>query len=125
MKSTVIFGAIVVGFLCLITSTLWTSLFPATSSWSDEKAHRSAEVKARVAYLGGIVNSPTRRMHGGPDPASAKAEFDALQKENEQLNSEFETAAYRPNTISKILKWSGISLAAIGIIGYYAVKQSS
>ena len=125
MKSAIVFGAIIVGLLCLVTSSMWNNLFPATSHWTNEKAQRSAEVKARLAYLGGYVNATTpRSMHGGPDPATAKTEFDALTKENEQLNAEFESVASKPHTIAKVLKWTGIILAVVGIIGWYAVKES-
>jgi hypothetical protein len=45
--------------------------------------------------------------------------------ESEQLNAEFQSAYDRPNTISSILKWTGLSLAAIGIIGWYAARNAS
>jgi hypothetical protein len=125
MKSAIPFGMIVVGVLLIVVSSLWAYLYPGTSSWTDEKATRAAEVKARLSDLGPLVNPPVRRMHSGPDPASLKAEFDALQKENEQLDADFKSAAERPNVISKMLKWSGISLAVLGIVGWYAVKQTS
>ena len=85
---------------------------------------RSTEVKARLSDLGPLVNPPNPRMHRGPDPATLKAEFDALMKENEQLDAEFSSAADSPKTASAILKWTGISLAVLGIIGWYAVKQA-
>jgi hypothetical protein len=64
-------------------------------------------------------------MHRGADTGTLKAEFDALILEEKQLNEEFETARDRPENSSKLLKWSGISLAVVGLIGWYAVKQSS
>jgi hypothetical protein len=124
MKSVVACGTLAVGFLLLILSSLWISLFPATTTWTDEKATRSADVKARMAYLGNIVNSPTTRSPRGPDPQAAKKEFDALVIENQQLNDEFNSAAETPVVVSRVLKWSGISLAIIGLIGWYAVNQS-
>ena len=125
MKNAVIFGAIALGFVLLIASSLWQGLFPATASWTEEKAQRASDIKARLSNIGPIVNSTKRTMHGGPDPATLKVEFDALEKENEQLNAEFQSAHDRPNTIAKILKWSGISLGIFGLIGWYAVKQTS
>jgi hypothetical protein len=126
MKSAVPLGAIGLGFLLLLLSSLWSTLFPATSTWTEEKAIRSSEVKARISNLGPIIYSTKPiSMHRGPDPGSLKAEFDALVKENEQLDAEFESAATSPKTASRLLKWSGISLAIVGLIGWYAVKQSS
>lgn len=124
MKSAIVLGAMALGFLLLVASSVWTSLFPATSSWTPEKAQRSAEVKDRLANLGPLVNAPTRSMHSGADRGVLKAEFDQLIRENEQLNAEFQSAYDRPNTFANLLKWSGISLAIIGIIGWYAVKDS-
>jgi hypothetical protein len=125
MKTAIPFAAIVLGLLLLVASTFWTRLFSQASAWTNEKATRSAEVKARLAYLGGIINSPNKSPPRGLNPASAQAEFDALKKEDEQLNAEYRTIAHRPGAISKVLKWSGISLAVVGIISWYAVKQSS
>lgn len=124
MKSAIAMGTIALGFLLLVTSGLWTSLFPATSSWTTEKAQRAAQVKDRLSNLGPVVNSPRPRMHGGADPAQLKIEYDSLVRENETLNAEFQSAAHRPNTISNILKWTGISLAGIGIAGWFAVREA-
>jgi hypothetical protein len=125
MKLALVTGAIAIGFLLLVGSSVSSRLFPATSTWTEEKASRSADVKARLAYLGGVVNSRAPRMHGGLDPVSAKAEFDALKTENEQLNAEFQTAHDRPNTIAWMLKWSGIGVLAVGVVGWFAVKNTS
>jgi hypothetical protein len=124
MKSAIAMGTIALGFLLLVASGLTASLFPATSTWTVEKAQRAAKVKDRLSNLGPIVNSTRPRMHGGVDPAQLKIEFDSLIKENEQLNSEFESAANGPKTVSNLLKWTGISLAGIGIAGWFAVREA-
>ena len=127
MKSAVVIGLIGVGFLFLVLSSVWPSLFPGTSTWTPAKAARWAEVKDRLHNLSFYVNNPKVRvsMHSGPDLGAAKEEFDRISKEGEQLKADFEAAANRPHTVAKYLKWTGISLAAIGIIGWYAVKQTS
>ena len=63
-------------------------------------------------------------MHAGQDIGKLKAEYDELQKEVTQLNADFTSAAETPHTVAKFLKWTGISLAAFGLIGWYAVNQS-
>jgi preprotein translocase subunit Sss1 len=123
MKSSAALGAVALGFLLLVGGGVWTKLFPGTSSWTPEKAARWSEVKDRVYTLSFVVHGKPR-MHAGRDSASVKQEYDALLKENEQLKAEFESVATRPNTISKVLKWAGISLAVIGVIGWYAVKNT-
>lgn len=124
MKSVIVIGVIGVGILLLLLSTVWGSLFPATATWTDEKAERSAQVKSRMAYLGGVINNPAARSGGASDLAKSKEEFNALVEENEQLNNEFESAANTPQTVAKFLKWSGISLAGVGLIGWFGIKQS-
>jgi len=124
MKSAVAMGVAGFGIALLVLSTIWASLSRAESNWTEEKANRSIEVKARLAYLGGQINNPKRSMHAGPDPAELKTEFDALKKESEQLNAEFSSVAERPNTIAKYMKWTGIGLAALGLIGWFAVKEA-
>jgi hypothetical protein len=123
MKSAVALGALVLGILLLAIGGFWSSMFPATSSWTEEKAVRSAQVKERLSNLGPIVNSTRVTMHGGADRGALKAEFDQLMKENEQLNAAFQSAYDSPQTMSKVLKWSGISLVVAGLIGWYAVKN--
>jgi hypothetical protein len=120
---TAVYGAIALGFLLLAASGLWSTLFPATSSWTPEKGTRWGQVKDRLNNLSFIVHRPAS-MHRGPDLGPLKAEYEALQREHEQLKSEFESAAIRPNKIAKVLKWTGISLAIVGIVGWYAEKDS-
>jgi hypothetical protein len=123
MKSAVIV-AIILGFVLFLASGIWSTLFPATNSWTPDKAARLSEIKGRLNDLSFQLQSAANRMHSGPDPATLKTEYDALNKEFDVLKTDFETAAERPQTVSRILKWSGLILAALGIIGWYAVKDS-
>jgi hypothetical protein len=125
MKIAIAISTIAVGILLLLASSLWSTIFPATNAWTEEKSQRHIEVQTRLSNLGPIVNTTTPTMHRGPDPATLKAEFDALVKENQQLNAEFEAARDGPETKSSILKWTGIALAVAGLFGWYGVKQSS
>jgi hypothetical protein len=125
MKVAIAIGIMALGLLLLLVSSLWSTIFPATAAWTEEKAQRHIEVQTRLSNLGPIVNSPRPSMHRGPDPATLKAEFDALTKENQLLNAEFESARDAPKTKSTILKWTGIVLVVAGLFGWYGVKQSS
>jgi hypothetical protein len=124
MKSTVVLGVMVLGFALLVVSSLWSHLFPPTSSWTQQKAARMSEVKAQINNLGAQLYLAESRTYGGQDPGELKAEYNALQEEFEQLKADFESATETPQTVSTVLKWTGISLAALGIIGWYAVKQT-
>jgi hypothetical protein len=126
MKTAIMFGVIGVGFLLLILSGFWTALFPGRSQWTDEKAARWAVVKDRLHNLSFVVNAPPGKvsMHSGPDLGKAKAEYDAIKQEATQLQADFEMAYDSPRTTATVLKWSGISLAVVGLMGWYAVKNS-
>jgi hypothetical protein len=127
MKLAAAFSLIGLGLLLLALSGLWPKLFPGTSMWTPEKAARWAEIKDRLHNLSFLVNSPRARvsMHRGPELGQAKAEYDRIKQEGEQLRAEFEAAASRPQTVATILKWSGISLAGLGVVGWYVVKNEA
>jgi hypothetical protein len=140
MKGPLAFGAMVVGFVLLAFSGIWSTLFPATSAWTDAKAERRAEVQDRIHNLRFLLlaqtNTSQRSFHSHApieeqnsrtrrDPVALQAELSELMKESEQLNAEFQSAYDRPNTISSVLKWTGISLAAVGVIGWYAARNTS
>jgi hypothetical protein len=124
MKSAVVSGMIGFGIVLFLLSALWSTIFPATATWTNEKANRFGEVKARLHNLSFIVNVPKPNLQKGQDLGQLKAEYEQLKKENEQLDVEFTSAADTPKTVSRFLKWTGLSLAGVGIIGYYAVNQS-
>jgi hypothetical protein len=124
MKAGITLGAVILGFALLVASSVWGKLFPPTKSWTLEKSARMSEVKARINDVGAMLYKASQRMHGGPDAGPLQAEHDALIKEFSQLKTEFESAADRPRTASAFLKWTGISLAVVGLIGWYAVKDS-
>src|SRR4029079_11197584 len=123
MMKNISLGILCLGFVLVAIGGLWSSLFPATAKWTNEKATHSAEVKARMAYLGGIVNS-TNSSRSAAEVQKAKTEFDSLSAENEQLNSEFNSADGTPKTVSKVLWWSGISVMLVGIFAWYATNQA-
>ena len=124
MKSVVVSGIIGLGLILFLLSGLWSTLFPPTARWTDEKSKRSTEVKTRLYNLSFIVNAPRPSLQKGQDLGQLKAEYEQLKKENEELNADFASATETPKTVARFLKWSGISLTLVGIIGWYAVNQS-
>jgi hypothetical protein len=115
---------ILLGLLLFAASALWTTLFPPTNAWTPEKAARLSEIKGRLNELSFTLQRANGRMHSGPDIGPLKAEYAALNKEFDELKTDFETVTERLQTVSTVLKWTGISLAIVGIIGWYAVKQT-
>jgi hypothetical protein len=118
-------GAIALGFVLLLASGLWSTLFPPTRTWTVDKASRLSEIKARINDLGAQLYKAKGRTYGGADPGPIQAEYDVLTKEFDQLKTDFESTTGRTQKTATVLKWTGISLATLGIIGWYAVKQSS
>ncbi len=119
---TVVGIAIALGVLMLLLSTVWANIFGAASNWTNEKATRSNEANARLHYLNGIIKSGTRNA---ADKEKAQAEVNTLIPEIQKLNDEFTSVAETPQTVAKVLRWSGISVATLGLIGWYAANQSN
>jgi hypothetical protein len=123
----IVSGLIGLGVLLLLTGVVWANWFSGGSGFTLEKAERWNEVKNRIHNLAFVVNAPpgTIKLHKGQDIGQAKAEFEALKKESEQLEAEYSGAYESPKTTAKVLRWTGLSLAVIGVIGWYAVNQSN
>jgi hypothetical protein len=124
MKPVITLGAVALGFALLVVSSVWGKLFPPTQTWTLQKAERMSEVKVRINDVGAMLYKATQRIHAGSDPGPIQAEYNELTKEFDKLKSEFESATQRPQTTSTVLKWTGISLAVLGLVGWYAVKDS-
>ena len=120
----VVAGLIAFGLVLFLLSALWTTIFPPTARWTDEKASHALEVKSKLHNLAFIVNAPKPSLQKGQDLGQMKAEYEQLKKENEELNSDFASAAETPKTVATFLKWSGLSIALVGVVGWYAVNQS-
>jgi hypothetical protein len=71
-----------------------------------------------------VVNVPKPNLQRGQDLGVLKAEYEQLKKENAELDAEYTSAADTPKTVARFLKWTGLSLALVGIIGWYAVSQT-
>src|SRR3954468_22743074 len=101
MKSAVVIGVIGLGILMFLISGLWSTVFPPTARWTDEKAKRSTEVKSRLHNLAFIVNAPKPNLQRGQDIGQLKAEYEKLRKENDELNADFNSATETPQTVSR------------------------
>jgi len=125
MKS-IAFGILGLGLLMLLLSGIWVSMFSGQSSFTKEKAARWGDIKQRMHNLAFVVNAPpgSVKMHSGPDPGQAKAEYEKLKVEDAQLAAEFSGVYDTPRTMATFFKWGGLSLTALGLIAWYAVNQS-
>jgi hypothetical protein len=120
MKSTFSVGALGLGFSLLTLGFLWTIMFPATASWTAEKASRMSAISAELNDLSAKLYIAQKRTYGGPDPGEMKANYDRLLAEHKQLTVDFETISVRPKTFARVFKWAGLSLTVVGLVGWYA-----
>lgn len=125
MKSAVAFIPMCVGALLVLVSLFWIQLFPGTSSWTSEKAAQWAEVKDRLHNLSFVVNAPPGseppRRH--PNREAAQREYDKVKARAKELQAEFKSAYNTPRTTATVLKWSGLSLFILGLVGWLVLKD--
>jgi hypothetical protein len=124
MKATTA-GLIGLGIVLFLLSGLWTTIFNGRSTWTDEKARRLGEIRNRMSTLGFLIDQPV--IPGNEQSAQNKAavmkEVEELRTERTALALDYSSAHDTPILVAQILKWSGISVALVGIVGWYAVAQ--
>lgn len=118
-------GAMALGIVLVLLSVAWTTIFPSSAKWTPDKEAHWQKVKGRMHSLSFVISDPKQAdARRGQDAMSAKAEFDKLKLEDDELRAQFSSAYDTPRTTSTILKWSGLSIAAVGVVGWYAANQS-
>jgi hypothetical protein len=124
MKATTA-GLIGLGIVLFLLSGLWTTVFNGRSTWTDEKAKRMGEIRNRMSTLGFLVDRKDTPgdAQGAQAKAAAVKEAEELRRERAALASDYSSAHDAPLLVAKVLKWSGISVALVGITGWYAVAQ--
>lgn len=118
--------AIGIGILLMALGVLWPVLFPATRTWTDEKSRRLKEISGKAQYAKGMIELAQRKpsMTGGESPAVLKGKLEEMTKEVNELRAEYSSAQDNPQVIGKVFKWSGVSVMALGVVGYLATKDA-
>jgi hypothetical protein len=126
VKSAIVMGLIGVGVLLVIISGVWASMFPGTASWTPEKAERLTELRRTLHNLAIAASSQPGSINPrvAASPAAAKADYDRLKPECDALLAEVKATSARPNNTATMLRWTGISLAGLGLVGWFAVRQA-
>jgi hypothetical protein len=134
------FAAILVGLVLLAFSTIASSIFNGRSMWTEELANRRTSNQQRIFGLQAQLiarksgGSAALQSHASPedvpaaagkDSAALQADLDALKAQQQTLNDQFNAAHNRPSKFGGALRWSGIILAALGILGWYAANQQN
>ncbi len=122
MKEMLPAGAVGTGIFLLLLSGVWGFLFPATSSWTDEKAERMAGLTKEVHSLlfKSVGAKEQRGSQRGADPKAAEAEYERAKEELATLREEFESARDSPTTAANYLRWVGTALVLLGGLGVMA-----
>lgn len=110
----------------MICSVIWPVLFPATRTWTDEKSRRLKELSGKTQFLMGKIEyaKSNPSMTRGENPAEMKQRADKMMAELKTLQDEFSGAVDSPKTVSTVLKWSGVGVMALGVVGYLATKDA-
>ena len=127
MKAAFPVSALMLGVLLLLASFGWSTLFPATRTWTTEKSQRLSELGGEANRLQfAIVNAQQNpSMHFGQNPAELQAAYDEVRDEYDRLHAEFENARQRPETAARLLRWSGIVCVGAAAAGLWVMQQNS
>lgn len=115
MKEMLPMGAVGLGIFLLVLSAVWGFLFPASNSWTHEKAKRMSEVQDQVHILlyQAVAAKQRPNLKSGKNPAEVQVQYQEAQEELKSLRTEFETLRDRPEAAAKGIRWAGIALVLI------------
>jgi hypothetical protein len=127
MKSALPHVAVVLGVVLLVCSAAWSSLFPPTRTWTQEKSERLSKLGSEANRLKfAIVESRANpSMHAGRNPAEVKKEYDQVMEEYDALNEELKAARDAPQAAASVLRWAGILLTVVGAIAVFMRREGA
>ena len=116
MKDTISVILVGIGIPLLLLSFLWSTFFPASSNWTDEKAVRMKELgrEAHKLMFASEAAAANNDMKSGESAAELKARYKETQKELKAMREEFESQRDSPQTVATFLRWTGIGLVLVG-----------
>ena len=119
-------GAASLGGSLLALSLLWGYLFPPQNTWTVEKASRMSELSNQAHTLHIQVNQAKRNPSAGGDqePGDVHQRYREVTVELAALKSELEAAKQAPQTISKLLRWSGMIVLICALVGLRFLRSA-
>ena len=125
MKTTLVLVTLGIGAALLVLGLMWVTLFPGTATWTPDKAAQWAKTKDQLHNLSVLVNAPPEAdpPPRGANLAEARAEYDRVKAAATKLQAEFESAYQTPRTTAAVLKWSGLGLLGLGVVGWLVVRR--
>lgn len=116
---------VLLGLGCLLLGVgfLWSTVFPPSRTWTEEKANRMTELSNNAHKLLFVAkNAKTNPRPGGPTPTEAQAAYDEAKAELDTLKAEFESARDTPTTTGTYLRYLGIALALGGGFAHMSAR---
>ena len=125
MKTALPAIVVVVGFLMLGLSLVWSMLFPPSAVWTQEKAVQMTELGNQATAIKLEMGQRETRpsMHAGQNVAELKGKYDQIYAEYTALYEEFRSAKDSPQTSSSYLRWIGIACVAVGAVVVMATRK--
>ncbi len=123
MKSKLCIVAAGLGLALVVLSLMWGMLFPPEDIWTVDKSRRMSELTERAHLLHIKVKKAQRQ----PLTASAGQDAEEYRKVTEELAAlklELESAKSRPETMTLGLRWGGLLLTALGLVGFRLIGGS-
>lgn len=122
MKGAAPMIAVGVGVAMLCLSAVWPLVFPASRTWTEEKAQRMAELSGQAHELG--FKSVAAKQRPGGDPVAARKEYEAVRAELDKMQAEFENQKDAPNQVATWLRWAGAAVTLLGGAGVLVGRNS-
>lgn len=127
MKKYLPASTLVLGIAMVALSFAWSTLFPATNAWNEDKSRRLAELGGEVNLLRfEIVES---EQNPSRDPRKEtnylKAQYQSKLQQYNDLQSEFEGARDLPAAASNFLLYAGAAVAALGALAFFVANRSA
>ena len=117
---------ILVGILLMMASAVWPLAADGRSRWTPDKAARFEEIGAGLHELSHARAhaSPSHHHDEQEHEHDASRELAAAQRAYQQLARELDAVRAGPQRTAGWLRWTGIGIAAVGSLGYWARREA-
>jgi multidrug resistance efflux pump len=113
-----------VGLILLLSSFLWPHLLKDDWVWDEMQAQEHASAAAnlhQMTHEAAEIQVDERRSEAAKEQAAA--ELKAAQNRYEGSRQKLERARASRQTATTALRWLGVALLVVGLVGYMAVRE--
>lgn len=115
-------GLISCGLILLGVSYAWNLIVPQEAVWSSEQALENADASAGLHEMTHIAAHSDISKDADAKKQQVKDELAAAQQRFETSRSDLDRARDVRQTTAQVLRWTGISIAVIGVMRYLAIR---